>query len=121
MKETSETIDKLYEKGEEKADEVIRNARSRVRGGVRQAEDMIDDLADHVSRNPVSSLLWAVAAGVAAGVGIARLSSSSSNDHPFLDRVRDGVEAGEKSWRQIRSGWGQVLSGLKAVAAETRG
>lgn len=119
MKENAETIDKLYDRVEEKAEETIKSARQRVRGGVRRAEDMLEDLADHVTNNPLSSVLWATAAGIAAGVGLAKIAAPS-NQHPFLDRVKDGVEAGEKSWRQIREGWTQVLSGLKCAASDVR-
>jgi ElaB/YqjD/DUF883 family membrane-anchored ribosome-binding protein len=115
MKDATETIDKLYDKAEEKVEEAGRGARARLRGGVRQAEYMIEDLVDYVARNPLTSVAWAVAAGVAAGIGLAKLTAPSTQ-HPFLERVREGVEAGEKSWRQIRDGFGQVVSGLKAAA-----
>jgi ElaB/YqjD/DUF883 family membrane-anchored ribosome-binding protein len=112
---TTETIENLYEKGEQKAGEKVKMARDRMRQGMRQAEDALEAVADYVSRNPISSVLWASAAGIAGGIGLARIASRQET-HPFLDRVRDGVEAGERSWRQIRTGWHQVLSGLKTVA-----
>lgn len=120
MKETTETIDKLYDNAEAKVEAAARNGRERMRGGVRRAEDMIEDLAKHVADNPLTSILVAVAAGIAAGIGLAKITSPHST-HPFLERVKDGVEAGEKSWRQIRDGWAQVLSGLKSASADARG
>lgn len=116
MQNNTETIDRI----EGAAQDTFRQVRTRVRGSVRQAEIMLEDLAEYVARNPLAAVGWAVAAGVAVGIGVAKLSSPR-HDHPLLERVKEGVEAGEKSWRQIRAGFSEIMAGFRNAAREARG
>lgn len=115
MQKAESIMDKIYDKGQEKLEEGIDNVREKAREKTQQAQAVMDDISDYVRKNPLSSLAWAAAAGVALGTVISRAMQKPGQNHPLVEGVREGVYNGEKTWNQMRGGLDQIISGFRSV------
>lgn len=118
MQKAESIMDKIYDKGQEKLEEGVENVREKAREKTMQAQAVMDDISDYVRKNPLSSLAWATAAGVAIGTVMSRAFQKPEQNHPLVQGVREGIYNGEKTWNQVRGGLDQIISGFRSVMRE---